>query len=700
LQRNFRVKHLYNTFATGMRQKLIYFIAVLFFITKINAQTCSLPGQTADNAYPVCGISVFRETVISSCTGNFVATTGCTGTGVTSSSSIWYKFTCYQSGTLGFLISGINADDDYDWGLYDVTGRNPQDVFTDASLEISVNLYGASRTPPPFSNSPTGCKAGATGNVHCAGDANGNTPFNAMPNIIVGHDYLLMVTNWTNSQGGSNAGYDLNFTGGTASITDPKEPHLQSSRAICDGIQAVIKTNKRMKCGSLSANGSEFMISPAVSNIIAASGFGCSNGFDMDSVILTLDTPLPPGNYTISIKNGSDGNTLKDNCDRTIPVGESIPMVVYPVFPTPMDSLTKPGCAPSVLQLVFKKNMRCNSIAADGSDFVVTGTAPVTVIGAGGVCSPDGLTTVINVQLSAPIQVKGNFQIRLASGSDFNAIIDECGQATPSGAFINFSTKDTVNADFTYNVVLGCKTDFINYVHDGRNEVNLWKWNFDNVRSSSLQNPSVGYVVFGQKTAQLIVSNGVCRDTSAIANIFLDNYLKASFEATSIVCPGDMATFKDTSIGNILQWRWDFGNGNTSLLKQPPQQTYPYTNVIHTVPVQLIVTNNIGCSDTAVQKITVVGNCYIAVPNAFTPNGDGLNDYLYPLNAYKAKDLIFRVYNRFGQLIFSTTNWTNKWDGTFKGQGADPATYVWILQYTHTDTGKRVEQKGTTILLR
>jgi gliding motility-associated-like protein len=118
------------------------------------------------------------------------------------------------------------------------------------------------------------------------------------------------------------------------------------------------------------------------------------------------------------------------------------------------------------------------------------------------------------------------------------------------------------------------------------------------------------------------------------------------------------------------------------------------------VPAQLIVTNNIGCSDTAVQIVKVVGNCYIAVPNAFTPNNDGLNDYLYPLNAYKATGLIFKVYNRFGQVLFSTTNWTNKWDGTFKGQGADPGTYVWILQYTNKDTGKRVEQRGSTILIR
>jgi gliding motility-associated-like protein len=521
-----------------------------------------------------------------------------------------------------------------------------------------------------------------------------------MPTITVGHDYLLMVTNWTT---GSTQGYDLSFAGGTASITDPKEPHLQSARAACDGTQATIKLNKRMKCTSLAADGTEFFLTPALSNVISATGFGCTGGYDMDSLILTLDTPLPPGNYTITIKNGSDGNTLKDNCDRLIPTGENIPMVVFPLIPTPMDSLSKVFCAPDELQLVFRKNMRCSSIAANGSDFkvnIISGTTPVIVSGASGICSADGLTSIIKVKLAAPVQTKGIYQIQLVTGNDGNTIIDECGQQTPAGASLTFSTKDTVNADFTYNTLLGCKKDTINFFHDGRNEVNLWKWNFDNIRNSSSKNSSEVYAVFGQKTAQLIVSNGVCRDTSAIVTILLDNDLKAALEVTAVVCPGDLANYKDNSIGKIVFWKWDFGNGNTSLLQQPPQQVYPFSNIIRNVPVQLIVTNNIGCSDTALQNIKVVGNCYIAVPNVFTPNSDGLNDYLYPLNAYKATSLVFKVYNRFGQLMFQTTDWTNKWDGTFKGQAADAATYVWQLQYTHIDTGKRVEQKGTTILIR
>ncbi|MEO7306399.1 MAG: PKD domain-containing protein, partial [Ferruginibacter sp.] len=295
-----------------MIKKLLTLIAFnLSAVLYIHAQTCSLPGMTPDNAFPVCGTSVFHQSQVTNCSGPDVAQGGCP-IGATSSSSFWYKFTCYQSGSLGFLMSGISNSDDYDWVLFDITGHTPNEVFSNRSLAISINLYGAGSGPALFPESPTGCKPGASGNVHCEGSENGNTPFNAMPFITVGHDYLLMVTNWTRS----TTGYDLAFTGGTANITDPKEPHLDNARAACDGTQTTIKLNKRMKCNSLTASGSEFTITPPLANVISATGFGCANGFDMDSLILKLDAPLPPGNYTINVQNGTDGNTIRDNCDR------------------------------------------------------------------------------------------------------------------------------------------------------------------------------------------------------------------------------------------------------------------------------------------------------------------------------------------------------------------------------------------------
>lgn len=673
----------------------IFFI-LLFLQNAVQAQTCSLPGMTPGSAIPVCGTAPFTQDVIANCTGPNVAARGCPSA-VTSSKSFWYKFTCYQSGTLGFLITGKSNTDDYDWSLLDVTGRNPNDVFTDNSLQISLNIYGTdgNGAGAPFPNSPTGCTPGGSGDVHCMGDAANNSPFNRMPNIVAGRDYLLMVTNWTS---GSTDGYQLSFEGGTAGITDPLEPHLKNATAACDGIQVRVKFNKRMKCTSLAADGSDFRINTSTTNIIAATGFGCSNGFDMDSVLLTLSNPIAPGTYNISMANGADGNTVRDNCDFQVPVGETIPLVVFPLIPTPMDSLTKIGCAPGTLQLVFKKPMKCTSIAPDGSDFIVTGPAAVTVTGATGSCVND-LSSTITLRLSSPLQLGGTYTIRLRTGTDGNTIIDECSQQTPAGAAISFVVSDTVNANFNYNIVYGCQQNVVQYNHNGSNGVNSWLWTFEGTATSNLQNPSITYRNFREKNTNLIVSNGVCRDTASATLVF-ENLLEAALEGPEFACPNDPSVFIDKSEGIITSWNWSFGNGTTSNVKNPSPQTYPVPSVTRDEIVRLIIRNRFGCADTATQKIKVVNNCYIAVPSAFTPNRDGVNDYLYPLNAYKARDLSFSVYNRFGQRIFFTRNWTNKWDGRFKGQDAEPGTYVWLLNYIHTDTNLRVEQKGTTILIR
>ncbi len=176
--------------------------------------------------------------------------------------------------------------------------------------------------------------------------------------------------------------------------------------------------------------------------------------------------------------------------------------------------------------------------------------------------------------------------------------------------------------------------------------------------------------------------------------------LKAHISGPAIVCPDDMALFKDSSLGNIISWRWSFGNGNTSNSDNPPPQEYNgFVNPVQ-IPVSLTVTDSVGCTSTSTITIKAVGNCRIEVPSGFTPNRDGKNDYLYPLNAYNAIHLLFRIYNRNGQLLFETKDWTRKWDGTVNGKLQSVDTYVWTLEYTDIKTGERVHKKGTTVLIK
>lgn len=671
---------------------LIIFSGVLLILlreTPARAQ-CTTLGQTPATAFPVCGSSTFTQKSVPLCTnGNIPARCTSGSNQLSDVNPYWYKFTCFTSGTLGLTITPKDLNDDYDWQIFDVTGHALSEVYTNVNLMVAANWSGLLGV--------TGTSPTATSLVECGSLNNFNPPiFSKMPNIIQGHNYLLMISHFL---GDSQSGYDLTFSGGTAVITDTVTPALKSVEAICDGSTIRIIFNKRMQCKSLASDGSDFSISPAVAHPVAAVGNSCSSGFDMDTVVLTLNSGLAPGTYTLKVQTGTDGNTILDVCGTALQAGSSLPMKVVPLLPTPFDSLTPVGCAPDVLQLVFSKQILCSSIAADGSDFLVRGAAPVTVSSANGVCDATGKSNVILVHLSGPIQTGGNYQIQLVTGSDGNTIIDECGMETPPGPTLAFATKDTVSADFLDQLHLGCKTDTIDFLYPDKNGVNQWTWVFDSTDTSHQQNPEKLYTVFGNKTVQLIVSNGVCSDTLSRV-IPLDNAINAAFEAPNILCPKDAASFKNFSTGHIRAWNWDFGDGTFSTDSLPADHSYPPIGAEKKYDITLTVHDSLGCLSRAFQQIDVLKSCYIAVPSAFTPNGDGLNDYLYPLNAYKASHMEFRIYNRWGQLLFVSRDWLSKWDGTLEGRPQPAGTYVWTLQYTDSDTGKNIFQKGTSILIR
>jgi len=325
----------------------------------------------------------------------------------------------------------------------------------------------------------------------------------------------------------------------------------------------------------------------------------------------------------------------------------------------------------------------------------------VSIQSAAGSCNGGLLTDTIELVLSNTILTAGAYQLGLRSGSDGNTLLSECWLATPAGATLPFNTADTVNADFTYTMTLDCEYDTLRLNHPGNNGVNSWQWYSDGDAFSTEQNPIKAYSIFGQHTIKLTVSNGTCSD-SVTTGILLDNELKAEFSASAdILCPQDAVTFTNQSTGkNIIGYRWIFGNGIMTSSPNPLPQTYPQLKDERNYPVSLIAQSAMNCFDTATHLIKVVPSCYIDVPTAFSPNGDGINDYLYPLNGYKAINLKFVVYNRLGQLIFETNDWRHKWDGTLSGRPQGIGTYVWMLSYTHKETGEKVFKKGIAVLVR
>jgi gliding motility-associated-like protein len=364
-----------------------------------------------------------------------------------------------------------------------------------------------------------------------------------------------------------------------------------------------------------------------------------------------------------------------------------------------MDSMVPIVCIQDTLNLVFSKPMNCSSIASDGSDFFITGPSIVNIKSANGICS-NGVSNLIQITLANPIKTNGNYQLHLKVGSDGNSLIDECGQITAPGSTLNFLIKNITNAHFSYQLSPGCKYDTLSLSHDGNNNTISWNWKLDNGSTSNLQNPIFEFNKFGNLHTSLFVSNGFCTDTTSIDIDLIDHTVKAGFITPDTLCLKDSLIILNTSSSNAINWNWTFGNGVSSTLQQP-LGIYFQTNAQQSqYLVKLIVQNSFNCSDTSTKTVTVLPSCYIAIPTGFTPNGDGLNDYLYPLNAFKAINLNFKVYNRYGQIIYESNDWHQKWDGRFKGELQQSGTYVWTLNYTNKDTGQTFHLKGTTVLIR
>ncbi|MBL4593177.1 MAG: gliding motility-associated C-terminal domain-containing protein, partial [Flavobacteriales bacterium] len=149
--------------------------------------------------------------------------------------------------------------------------------------------------------------------------------------------------------------------------------------------------------------------------------------------------------------------------------------------------------------------------------------------------------------------------------------------------------------------------------------------------------------------------------------------------------------FTDQSYTNIVSWSWDIGGLDSSIM-QNPIYTFP-EDTGHYLVVLTVVDAN-GCIDTTSNTAIVIGEFGIYVPNAFTPDADGMNDGFFP-NGFgiSDEDYTFLIFDRWGELIFESHKKFAPWNGTYKGKLVQNGVYVWKLFFddingkTHTKIG-------------
>lgn len=201
-------------------------------------------------------------------------------------------------------------------------------------------------------------------------------------------------------------------------------------------------------------------------------------------------------------------------------------------------------------------------------------------------------------------------------------------------------------------------------------------WDFGDGGSSYLNHPIYQYSNQGNYNVTLISTNECGSDTSSIfVNIELSGPADASFTYDVGFC-NSIVQFGNQSV-NDYDWLWYFGDNDSSTLANPVH-LYEYAGLYQVV---LIVNPNSACSDTSEVQLLIedIGITEVFIPNAFSPNNDGVND-LFELFIPEICDVFnLSIFNRWGQLVFTTSNLKNSWDGKNNGSEVPDGVYYYVL---------------------
>jgi gliding motility-associated-like protein len=228
--------------------------------------------------------------------------------------------------------------------------------------------------------------------------------------------------------------------------------------------------------------------------------------------------------------------------------------------------------------------------------------------------------------------------------------------------------------------------------------IDSYAWEVDGQPTPGDQTMQTTMQASGLYDVRLAVSNtDGCTDTATqLASIMVLDPPTADF--TYLLFPQNTGsltvTFKDASSSDIVFREWRFPGNRLDNTADPT------INFIQkgTLDIVLYVENIAGCSDTALRTINFQPPIKVLIPSGFTPTKDGLNDGFGPALIERNTNYNMQIFNRWGELLFETNDFTKKWDGTYMGEPCPQGVYMYVIGYINEFSYQAV--KGTVTLLR
>ncbi|MFT5821842.1 MAG: gliding motility-associated-like protein [Crocinitomix sp.] len=269
---------------------------------------------------------------------------------------------------------------------------------------------------------------------------------------------------------------------------------------------------------------------------------------------------------------------------------------------------------------------------------------------------------------------------------------DEFGCFGEADITVNVITCTPVLAEFESLEEI-CVGNCISFIDRSTGSPTAWDWAFDDLDISEEQNPIYCFEIAGEFNITLTVSND--EGDESIYNKVITVFEGPTVNAASdtIIDIGGSANL--LAIGSDLNGSYVWSPDNRvecedcqlTIAKPIENQTYIVTH-----------TSTDGCFSTDTVNVLVNFLEGVGVASAFSPNNNGNNDVLF-VQGFGIRQMYFAVYNRYGELVFETTEQNIGWDGTFMNKDQNSGVFHWLLQYELVD-GNKGAKKGNTTLIR
>ncbi|MBK8345719.1 MAG: PKD domain-containing protein [Bacteroidetes bacterium] len=247
------------------------------------------------------------------------------------------------------------------------------------------------------------------------------------------------------------------------------------------------------------------------------------------------------------------------------------------------------------------------------------------------------------------------------------------------------------------DVCQNVEAEFDNNTTITTGSISSYAWDFGDGSTSAEDNPSHLYGAPGTYTVTLIAfsANG-CSDT-LMQDIYIGELPFADAGEDDTVAYLETFQLNGSGVGDFY---WLAGNPIiTPASISSVTVNNPTVELTETTTFTLTVTSPDGCSETDDVTIYVTQYTIVEVPNAFSPNGDGYNDEIFVLNHEVSELLEYTIYNRYGQIVFTTSDINGGWNGMVGNDEAEIGTYIYLVRAYDMD-GVLIQRQGNITLVR